>query len=298
MVKDIKFGESNGFDDYPSLTNVNGTLYFETDDGAHGHELWKSDGTEVGTVMVTDIEYGKRSAFPDGFTNINGTLYFSAYAELYGRELWKSDGTKAGTVMVKDTLLYDDRAYGASPYQLTNVNGTLYFTADYSEYFTDNDFEINFEYGYELWKSDGTEAGTVLVRDIRAGEDGSYPSNLTNVNGTLYFTADDGVHGKELWKSTEAGTVMVKDIHSGKSGTSLSDFTNINGTLYFRVDDGKQLWKSDGTKAGTIRIYSGTGIKIYGNLYGDIFFKDFDGDKNILLKSDGTQAGTVEIGRY
>ncbi|MEB3831575.1 ELWxxDGT repeat protein, partial [Phormidium sp. CCY1219] len=67
--------------------------------------------------------------------------------------------------------------------------------------------------GFELWKSDGTAAGTVLVKDIRSGSGSSNPSNLTNINGTLYFGADDGTNGFELWKSdgTAAGTVLVKD---------------------------------------------------------------------------------------
>ena len=93
---------------------------------------------------------------------------------------------------------------------LTNVNGTLFFTADDG---------VN---GCELWKSDGTAAGTVLVKDIRPGSCSSCPRNLTNVNGTLFFAADDGSDGRELWKSdgTAAGTVLVKDICPGSGGSA------------------------------------------------------------------------------
>ncbi len=86
-------------------------------------------------------------------------------------------------------------ASDASPRYLTNVNGILYFRAVW-------------EHGYELWKSDGTSAGTVLVKDIRPGSSGGGPGYLTNVNGTLYFGASDGSTGYELWKSdgTSAGT--------------------------------------------------------------------------------------------
>ncbi len=104
------------------------------------------------------------------------------------------------------------------------MNGTLYFRA--------NDGTN----GYELWKSDGTSAGTVLVRDILLGAYGSNPRSLTNVNGTLYFQATDGSSGYELWKSdgTSAGTVLVHDIQSGANSASPGYLTNVNGTLYFR----------------------------------------------------------------
>jgi ELWxxDGT repeat protein len=55
--------------------------------------------------------------------------------------------------------------------------------------------------GYELWRSDGTAAGTVLVKDILPGLETSYPSSLTNINGVLYFGANNGVHGREVWRN-------------------------------------------------------------------------------------------------
>lgn len=71
--------------------------------------------------------------------------------------------------------------------------------------------------GRELWKSDGTRAGTVLVKDIRPGAKHSWVGYMTEVGGTLFFTVDDGIHGEELWPSdgTEAGTVLVRDINAG-----------------------------------------------------------------------------------
>ena len=114
-------------------------------------------------------------------------------------------------------------------------------------------------HGCELWKSDGTAAGTVLVKDIYPGATGSDPCNLTNVNGTLFFPANDGTNGDELWKSdgTAAGTVLVKDINPGASGSDPDCLTNVNGTLFFQADDGAngaELWKSDGTAAGTVLV--------------------------------------------
>src|SRR5262249_40555286 len=115
-------------------------------------------------------------------------------------------------------------------------------------------------HGRELWKSDGTAAGTVLVKDINPGSTSSCPRNLTNVNDTLFFVADDGIHARELWKSegTAADTVMVRDINTAKSeAADAGKLTNLNGTLLFAADDGKngdELWKSDGTAAGTVMV--------------------------------------------
>jgi ELWxxDGT repeat protein len=270
LVKDIYPGGSvGGYGYYPNssnpsnLTNFNGTLYFSANDGTHGTELWKSDGTSAGTIMVADNNPG----YPNDLTNVNGTLYFSANDGTHRTQLWKSDGTAAGTVMVTDI----NPASGFDPSNLTVVNGTLFFTAN------------DGTHGTELWKSDGTASGTVMVKDIYPGSDGSYPSNLTNVNGTLYFSANDGTHRTQLWKSdgTAAGTVMVTDINPGYP----SDLTNMNGTLYFSASDGThgyQLWQSDGTAAGTRMVAD---INPYGdanpgditNVNGTLFFTANDG---------------------
>src|SRR5262249_35599001 len=152
-------------------------------DGSHGIQLWKSDGTAAGTVLVSDIQLGAGGSWLRDLTNVSGTLYFSVGGSgTDGWELWKSDGTAAGTVVVTGIP-------GYSPGAMTNLNGTLVFSAD------------NVTNGWELWKSDGTAAGTVLVKDINPGPDPSFPRNLTTVNGTLFFSALDWTNGDELWKS-------------------------------------------------------------------------------------------------
>ncbi|MBE7472259.1 MAG: hypothetical protein DPW09_10260 [Anaerolineae bacterium] len=281
------------------MTNVNGTLFFTTDDGVHGVELWKSNGTAAGTVMVKDVRPGSLSSGPYNLTNVNGTLFFIAYDGVHGNELWKSDGTATGTVMVKD--IYTS-IYRYSPF-LTNVNGTLFFAID------------DGIHGNELWKSDGTATGTVMVKDIfpitYPSPGGSLPFNLTNVNGTLFFLANDGVHSHELWKSngTAAGTVMVKDILPGNNGQNIynTNLTNVNGTLFFLAYDGihgYELWKSNGTAAGTVMVKDilpgNPNLNEYPlyltDVNGTLFFLANDGvHGDELWKSNGTAAGTVMV---
>ncbi|WP_434389161.1 ELWxxDGT repeat protein [Melittangium boletus] len=294
LVKDINPSSGGNSNPY-ALTNVNGTLYFAATDGVNGSELWKSDGTATGTHLVKDINPGSSNAFPGKLTNVNGTLYFTASnsESSYQDRLWKSDGTTAGTVLVQGT------ATGSGVLSitgsLTNVNGTLYFSA------------TNGTSGVELWKSDGTAAGTVLVKDLFPGSSGSSPGNLTNINGTLYFSATHGTNGVELWKSdgTAAGTVLVKDLFPGSGDSSPQNLTNVNGTLYFSATHGTsgvELWKSDGTAEGTVLVkdlFPGSGDSSPQNLTnvnGTLYFSATHGTSGVeLWKSDGTAAGTVLV---
>src|SRR5262249_36847394 len=150
----------------------------------NGVQLWKTDGTEAGTVRVSALVGN-----PGNLTGVNCTLFFTEDDGVNGTELWKSDGTEAGTTLVKDIYpgsgsMYYGGGYGgwwnyvpnsSNPGSLTNVNGTLFFTA------------ADGTNGDELWKSDGTAAGTVLVKDILPGTGSGSPSQLANVNGTLFF---------------------------------------------------------------------------------------------------------------
>ena len=292
MVKDINpNGNSHPF----SLTAMGETVYFfATEDVSvfdTKHNLWKSDGTESGTGMVKQINHTSSMYFDKILTSVDGMLYFiinhTGNQGIQGFELWKSDGTEAGTVMVKTIK------NAVEDYFFTSIGRTLYFVAGY---------EYGSTIGVELWKSDGTEAGTFMVKDINPKGD-SNPGPLINLNGTLYFSADDGSHGRELWRSdgTEQGTYLFKDINTApNSGTSdPADLATVNGTLYFTADDGihgRELWKSDGTEAGTVMVkditLSGSAdLSELKNISGTLYFI-VSGD---IWKSDGTEDGTVMV---
>jgi ELWxxDGT repeat protein len=104
------------------------------------------------------------------------------------------------------------------------------------------------ESGIELWKSDGTIAGTVLVADIYPAGGSSSPMYLTDVNGTLFFSANNKTNGRELWKSdgTAGGTQLVYDVYSGNTSSGVSRITVFGNSVLFVSNDGYtgyELWK-------------------------------------------------------
>lgn len=307
LFKDINPGAGGAFDTESAFVILNGILYFAADDGVHGLELWKTDGTPGGTALVKDIypgpAHGLYSTSWFRMVASGGVLYLTATDGVHGFELWKSDGTAAGTVMVKD-ILYDPSKLNF--FVMKDVGGVLFFVAA-------DDTNAR-----GLWKSDGTASGTVLVKDINPANDhyGS-PTNLTEMNGRLFFCADDGTNGFELWTSNgnAAATMMVKNIGLGRAGTGDLYSVNVNGTLYFAALDEtghENLWKSDGTAAGTVRVKAldwGRGFYVsvggghdngkvdYG---GEFYFQYHDilNFSSTLWKTDGTEAGTVRLKHF
>jgi len=251
LVKDIY---PEGSSSIPvGLTDVDGTLFFFADDGVHGRELWKSDGTEAGTVMVKDILPGGASSVP--WRGTPPTVYAAALPGVYlftvafnQRELWRSDGTEAGTYLLKT-------AETPSPGPFSDLQSFSPITASNGfGYFSVSDPTI----GRELWRTDGTVAGTTLVADVMPGAASSYPQVIRSENGKTFFNARTGGDDQHLVYSglvtdgTPGGTQLLLP------GEQFASVQGYNGSYYFvpRKADGEatEVFRTDGTPQGTSKL--------------------------------------------
>ncbi|MCB9870994.1 MAG: hypothetical protein H6837_14145 [Planctomycetes bacterium] len=291
LVKEIRPGIAGS--NPTGLTDFSGALLFAADDGTHGATLWRSDGTDPGTFMLSSTTSNApgrpRNIFPFGAIALfSGTAQGSA-----DEELWKTDGTPGGTVLVREFV---PGSAGGHPQGFCQFHGKVYFQA------------YTGATGEELFVTDGTTAGTMLVKDLDPSVGGrGRPNSLTVCGDQLFFVAETAATGKELWVSdgTGAGTRMVKDIFPGKEPflVAPTDLVCLDGKVYFAADDGtngRELWVSDGTAPGTVMVkdifpLAGSGQPAGMHVHrGKIYFSAIDTNQHgkELWVSDGTPAGT------
>ena len=265
-----------------------------------GHELWITDGTEAGTRLLKDIDGPDRSSDPTALTVFDDRLYFAAARADDGPGLWASDGSAEGTTLVAAGLRVEEAVAGpdrlffaggdaeaprkpwvsdgtaagtvmlsplevgepifsegpaeAFAHELVVLGGTLFFA------------EGGQRFGQRLWASDGTPAGTRVVRDLNPDWGGAcaglvcpptdYPRALVAAGGRLFFVGRDDEHGAELWTSdgTEAGTTLVVDLRPGRASAEPADLTPAGRHVYFTAAKHRRLWRTDGTAAGTVGV--------------------------------------------
>ena len=295
LLKDIN---ENGSSNPTFKVLLGDEIYFTANDGIHGNELWKTDGTESGTVMVADITPGLNGTNMGDLMVMNGTFYFESYTSEYGWELFKWN-SEIGLELVKDIFP------GENTYGLPNGSyPTLFIEFEGHIYFTARDSYNTGSGNYELWKTDGTENGTIMVRDINGDDSSSLVSQLIVYEDIIIFTANNGVNGTELWRTdgTELGTFMVKDINPG-IGTSYSgQFISFDGLIYFSAQNSSyniELWKTDGTSEGTSLVvdikqgYGSSSPSSFTILNNNLYFSAADAEHGMeLWTTDGTADGT------
>ncbi|NJL27012.1 MAG: hypothetical protein HC897_03575 [Thermoanaerobaculia bacterium] len=224
--------------------------FFSATDNLWGRDLWVSDGTPEGTHS---LRKGKaRDTILLGVSG--GKLYFQADDPALGWEPWVSDGTTAGTHMVRDvcpgvcsSLPSPPCANGCpfEPAPSVGYRGKFFFVAD------------DDEHGRELWISDGTETGTLLMADLCEGSCSSAPNSLAVFRDALYFLADDGVHGEEVWRSdgTTGGTMLFAELRPGPLDDSPGWIVPVADRFFYVLGSGCGqplcAWRSDGTATGT-----------------------------------------------
>ena len=229
-------------------------------------QMWVTDGTSEGTKLFKDIvfrRYYNSLNYPSIIELDTNRFIFAGDSNVTmpsGGQfaftfLFISDGTEKGTYMLKD---FNPKKIisGTSNARVGNFaklnNGKIVFSAS-----TD-------EFGREVYVTDGTTAGTVLLKDINPGKpdmllwnDGF--TSFHSDGNKVYFFANNNVTGAELWCSdgTVNGTKLLKDINEGKPGAlkGSSAWETIDGITYFTANTaiyGKELYQTNGTTEGTV----------------------------------------------
>lgn len=284
LLKDIYSQPTNGIPQ--EMTVYEDYMFFRGIDKEHGGELWITDGTVQGTNFFIELQTGATGSGPTCFTELAGSFYFTM-RDYNSTRIYKSDGTLDNTSQLVKIE--------GSTYNMTVLAGVVNNKIIYSVDQTG--------YGKELYVTDGTVAGSKLLKDINPGTSSSNCSGFTILNNVIYFRASDGTHGTELWRTdgTTSGTYMVKDINPSGNGypVYMAAGTSI---LYFIANDGvngTELWKSDGTSGGTRMVKDlnpsgNSNIDMLLTLGDTVYFKHSDATRGTeLWKSDGTAGGTT-----
>lgn len=212
------------FPEFPVAAN--GRVFFAAHTDATGLELWTTDGTASGTTLVKDILPGPQGGLADmqpmafsPFVVLGSSVYFVANDGVHGRELWRSNGTEKGTVLVGETIPGPQSGIESGtthvPDSMVAAGGLLFFASR------------TVAEGLELWQSDGLTA-PVLRADVAPGPSSSTPANFRTDGRRLYFTADDGAAGSELWALDLLPSLAVDDV-------SVTEGDTAPGTARFTV---------------------------------------------------------------
>ncbi|HBL26842.1 MAG TPA: hypothetical protein DD490_08415, partial [Acidobacteria bacterium] len=262
---------------------LGGYLYFAADDGMHGRELWRTDGTGPGTGLVADICPGPCSSFPTDLAVYGDLVGFAATNGFHGREIWLSNGTRGGTRMPKDLCpgACSSLSWGASP---VTIGEHLFFT---TRTLTRTQYRVG------LAVTDGTAAGTRQLLETN-----SAIQAIGELGGRLAFAGPGAAWASALWWSdgTPEGTYPALDLCTGSPCQSSLDRAFVVGGRIVFFQSGAQggIWATDGTAGGTRKIGDATAPALpKGSVLwnGAVYFVTVDS----LWRSDGTPEGTRKL---
>lgn len=235
-----------------------------------------------------EITFLKSSVSLEGLTLTKNKAYFIKD----GWQLWKTDGTASSTTQIINAPV---KSEGFERPNIIAFNDWLFFRS------TDNEM-------WSIYDAFGTSSLFKKINPEFYDAHSFYNTKAISINNTLYFTANDGISGFELWKTngSASGTELVKDISVGPANGVSGYFTAVDNIFYFLANDivhGQELWKSDGTTEGTILVKdittgsSSSTISSLTQVGNKLAFLIYDANKskNVLWQSDGTESGTYAV---
>lgn len=213
--------QGSGHNRHPyNLISADSNIYFTAGTAFHGVEPYIYKWGASSCTLLKNIASGTAHSYPHFLGYVNGNMVFAAVNS--GKNLYSYNESQDSVYLIK--------------------TGILYINVDDEGVLLGNNLLFAFRestYGHELWKTDGTDSGTVLVKDIRTEASWQMTDidvkHLFYFDSSVYFQATDGTHGYELWRSdgTASGTNMVFDLYSGAQSSSPQSFVVLNDELYF-----------------------------------------------------------------
>ena len=228
-------------------------VFFLASTPEHGSEPWVSDGDPDDARLLADLAPGPDSSVLGGFRELGSWVLFYRFDTDGAAELWRTDGTAPGTTRIATLMGSGPFAPPAGPLEPTRL-------------FPAGDGAVFFLLGEgcrgELWSTNGTADGTALVRRF-TGESCptgyADPATLHDCPEDLFFVADDGTGGDELWRTdgSPAGTFPVTDFENGQPFRVQEPHgwrpAGLGDRIYFAADGGSEtpgagyeLWSTTG----------------------------------------------------
>lgn len=329
LVKEFTSGPGSGMSlPVQSAATAMGELYFTFPSPSNGVELFRTNGTGPGTNIVSDLDPGWGSGVSRGIRNFNGKLllvgqptgtsWYSYYCGSYccsysswsgcrgycsyycsGSYYWSNGNQYFVNSLGNLQMLSGNSVSNYVSGAYTNPGDTLGGFLYYDEAAGSGDQEL---YRVPL----NASSTRTLVSNINSGGS-SNPKYFTQMGGKIYFNADNGTNGAELWSTDGTTTTMVKDINTGAAASAPENLRKLGNLLIFTADDGvngRELWVSDGTASGTVMLkdINTAGASSPAQLVVSGSYLYFIANSNTtgteLWRTDGTSSGTILLSDF